>query len=66
MTAIPMNPIAAPTTWARRGRSLRMSQARRMVKKTCAMMTSDESPTGKPSWMAMNNKPNCPTPMRSP
>ena len=44
----------------------KMIQASRMVKNTCAMMTSDESPTGKPSWMAMNSRPNWPTPIRSP
>ncbi len=37
-----------------------------MVKNTCAWMTSDASPTGNPSWMAMNKTPNCPTPIRSP
>ena len=37
-----------------------------MVKKTCAWMTSEASPTGKPWWMAMNSTPNWPTPISSP
>ena len=63
---MPAKATAAPMISKRRGRSLKHNQASRMVKKTCAMMTSDASPTGKPSWIAMNKRPNWPTPIMSP
>ena len=40
----------------------RKPQASRMVKNTCAWITSEESPTGKPWRTAMNRTPNWPAP----
>ena len=52
---MPANAISAPTIWAGRGRSLSVTPAKMMVKKTCNWMTSELSPTGKPSRMATNS-----------
>ena len=68
-TAITTMPAAATmlaTNWNSRGRSPERAIAMPMVKNTCDWITSEASPGEMSRCMAMNSKPNCPTPISTP